>query len=132
HGVVKEEELKEVATLPIEAAADEYLRRALARGAPDNVTVIVATIEAAGDDDEDTAPLPDALEETQPLMALDAAAFDETLKDTQPLPPAPPELADAAAPAPAAPAPRKGRSLLWMLVVIVLAAAGAWFYYWNH
>jgi len=131
HGVVKEDELKEVASLPIEAAADEFIRRALARGAPDNVTVIVATVEAAGEDDEDTAPLPDVLEETQPLMALDSAAFDETLKDTQPLPAVPPEVADAAAPKPA-PAARKGRSLLWMLVVIVLAAAGAWFYYWNH
>jgi len=43
HGVVKEEEMSEIAKMPIDAAADEFLRRALARGAPDNVTVIVAT-----------------------------------------------------------------------------------------
>lgn len=136
HGVVKEDELREVATMPIEAAADEFLRRALDRGAPDNVTVIVAQLQAAeGDEEEDTAPLPDALDETQPLLPADAAAFDETLKDTQPLP-----VAEAAAtiavtsPSAAAPLPNppKRAFLLWpwMLAVIVLAAAGAWFY-WN-
>jgi protein phosphatase len=45
HGVVKEDELRELATLTIEEAADECVRRVLARGAPDNVTVIVARIE---------------------------------------------------------------------------------------
>src|ERR1043165_7150838 len=44
-GVVKEEERQEVAKLPLEEAADEFIKRALARGAPDNVTVIVARIE---------------------------------------------------------------------------------------
>src|SRR5688500_13655784 len=48
HGVVKEDEIKDVATMAtLEAAADEYLRRALERGAPDNVTVIVARVEPA-------------------------------------------------------------------------------------
>lgn len=122
HGVVKEDELKEVAALPIEAAADEFLRRALERGAPDNVTVIVAQVESAdGKEDEDTAPLPDVLDQTQPL---ESAAFDETLKETQPL-----AVAEQPA-APVAPDPPK-RSLLWTLVVLVLAIAGAWFY-WNH
>jgi serine/threonine protein phosphatase PrpC len=146
HGVVKEDELKEVARLPIEAAADEYLRRALDRGAPDNVTVIVARVEATPGHDEDTAPLSDNFEDTQPLEPIDAAAFDETVKDTQPLPvaspeelAAPPEAVQAAdhaaatpAPAPPAPAPPRKRSFLrWTLAVLVLAAAGVWFY-WNH
>ena len=83
HGVVKEDELREVARLPIEAAADEFLRRALDRGAPDNVTVIVARVELGG---EDVEPPVDKFEETQPLEPIDGAAFDETVKDTQPLP----------------------------------------------
>jgi serine/threonine protein phosphatase PrpC len=44
HGVVKEEEMKQVARLSVEAAADEFLRRALEKGAPDNVTVIVGRV----------------------------------------------------------------------------------------
>lgn len=148
HGVVKEDELREVARLPIEAAADEYLRRALDRGAPDNVTVIVARVEARDEEDEDTAPLPDKFEDTQPLEPFDEAAFDETVKDTQPLPvatpeelAAPPEAIEAAehaaatqAPrrAAAAPAPPRKRSFLrWTLAVLIVAAAGVWFY-WNH
>jgi serine/threonine protein phosphatase PrpC len=46
HGVVKEEEMKEVAMLPPEEAANEFVRRALERGAPDNVTIIVARVLA--------------------------------------------------------------------------------------
>lgn len=136
HGVVKEDELKEVAAMAIEAAADEYVRRALDKGAPDNVTVIVARVEAGADGES-----VEKFEDTQPLEPLDASAFDETVKDTQPLPittdadvtapnaEAAPAAAAAPAPAPAKP-PR--RSLLrWTLVALVLAAAGAWFY-WNH
>ena len=48
HGVIREDELKEVARLPVADAADEYVRRALGKGAPDNVTVIVARVEGAG------------------------------------------------------------------------------------
>ena len=142
HGVVKEDELREVAKMPIEAAADEYLRRALERGAPDNVTVIVAQVEAANGEEEDTAPLPETFDETQPLTPIDASAFDETLKDTQPLPSVPSQVAPPQVVPPqvasektaaTAVAQGRGRSLLWMLAFIVLAAAaGAWFYYWNH
>src|SRR5438477_12313483 len=45
HGLVKEPELKDVAKLDIDQAADEFVRLALTRGAPDNVTVIVARVE---------------------------------------------------------------------------------------
>jgi serine/threonine protein phosphatase PrpC len=72
HGVVKLDEIREVAQLPIAQAASEFVRRALDRGAPDNVTVIVAkvlregdaealaddTLAEKGEDQKDTAPLP--------------------------------------------------------------------------
>jgi protein phosphatase len=82
HGLVKEPEIKEVAKLPIEQAADDYVKLALERGAPDNVTVIVARVErgiasaeaAVGDETlSDTA-----LDKTQ---ELDSGAFDDTVKD---------------------------------------------------
>ena len=76
HGLVKEEEMKEVAQLPIEQAADEYLKRALERGAPDNVTVIVARVERSAD-----APaVPELGDET---MAVDP--FEETVRDDESL-----------------------------------------------
>ena len=125
HGLVKEHELKEIARKPIEAAADEYLRKALERGAPDNVTVIVARVED-GEAGEQT--LVEKLDETQPLETI-----DETLKLTQPLPavtiedekphPEPEQRADA----------RSGSPILRWLLILALAvgAAGAWVY-WNH
>jgi serine/threonine protein phosphatase PrpC len=92
HGVVKEHELQEIAAGTIEEAADEFLRRALERGAPDNVTVIVARVEVT----DEPPPLPafnDArFEDTQPLDPLDVNtpldatdALDETVKETQKL-----------------------------------------------
>ena len=74
HGLVKEDELKEVAQLGVEEAADEFVKRALDRGAPDNVTVIVARVERSTD--EDTVP-----GETLAGRTLDLAAFDETISD---------------------------------------------------
>jgi protein phosphatase len=126
HGVVKEEELREVAVLPIEQAADEFLRRALDRGAPDNVTVIVARVEEG--DGEQPARITDKFEDTQPLTPIDSAALDETLKDTMPLR----AVTNAPEPAPA-PIPRQTKRpvLRWTLAILVLAAAGAWFY-WNR
>lgn len=86
HGVVKEQELQEIAAGTIEEAADEFLRRALERGAPDNVTVIVARVEAT----DEPPPLPafndTRFEDTQPLDPLDETqALDESAKDTQKL-----------------------------------------------
>ncbi len=85
HGVVKEQELQEIAAGTIEEAADEFLRRALERGAPDNVTVIVARVEVT-----DEPPPPPAIrfddtrfEDTQPLDPLDDTQIDETVKETQ-------------------------------------------------
>lgn len=90
HGLVKEDELKEVAKLPIAEAADEYLKRALERGAPDNVTVIVARAERSEERVADHR-----LDETQPYLAAndlfdetqrDDAHFEETLKIDPPPP----------------------------------------------
>jgi PPM family protein phosphatase len=48
HGLVREEEIRQVAALPIEEAAQEFIKRAIERGAPDNVTVIIARAEEEG------------------------------------------------------------------------------------
>ncbi|MEA2237749.1 MAG: family protein phosphatase [Thermoanaerobaculia bacterium] len=77
HGLVKEPELKEIAALPIDQAATEYVKRALARGAPDNVTVIVAKIVPV--DDVGDATLVDADE------TLADHPLDETQRDTAPM-----------------------------------------------
>jgi len=69
HGVLKEDELKEVAKLPIERAADEYVRLTLQRGAPDNVTVIVAKVVRAGSAGAGT------------LTESDDTPFDDTLRE---------------------------------------------------
>jgi len=91
HGLVKEPELKEVARLPIDEAADEFVKRALDRGAPDNVTVIVARVERAAGLDETVSE--SAMDETIPMEG----AFDETIRESDtdhaahpPVHPAPP------------------------------------------
>ena len=77
HGLVKEEEMKQVAQMPIAQAAAEFVRRALDRGAPDNVTVIVAKISA----EEDVIS---AGEDT--LVDNKRAALEETQVETAPRP----------------------------------------------
>src|ERR1041385_8306729 len=63
HGLVKEPELKQVATsMPIHQAGDEFVKLAIERGAPDNATVIV---DPHMDDTQD----------------IDPAAFDETVRE---------------------------------------------------
>jgi protein phosphatase len=129
HGVVKEDELREVSKMSIEAAAEEFLRRALERGAPDNVTVIVARVEAT-DDPAVQRTVIEKFDDTQPLEPVDPSQFDETVKDTQKIP----AVVDDPAPTP------EGRLetaptrpvLKWTLVlVLVLGAAGA-VIYWNY
>src|SRR3954466_1178440 len=72
HGLVKQEEILEVAKQPIDVAADDFVKRVLERGAPDNVTVIVARAVRAmpGDDDVTLLDHKDA-EKTQELAAAD-------------------------------------------------------------
>ena len=116
HGLVREPELKEIATAPIDLAADEFVRRALQRGAPDNVTVIVARVEngSLGEEEE-------PLEKTQPMTPVAIAGGDESTKETQKI---------AAAPVgQQPPAPRRHPFLRWMFVfVLLLGAAGVWVY----
>lgn len=105
HGLVKEEEMAEVATLPIAQAASEFVRRALDRGAPDNVTVIVAKVVRAGTKEamgEDTL--------------IEKPVVDETQRDTAPLP----AQSESAVVSPLA------RPSWSVLTVLLLGAAGAW------
>ncbi|MGZ4778202.1 MAG: Stp1/IreP family PP2C-type Ser/Thr phosphatase [Thermoanaerobaculia bacterium] len=86
HGLVREPELKEVAKLPIDEAADEFVKRALERGAPDNVTVIVARVEKSPDlDDTVIETLSD---EAVPLEN----AFDDTVREGEVAHPGPPPV----------------------------------------
>src|SRR3989454_11761033 len=67
HSVVKEEELIGPAKLPIARAAEEYVRLALERGAPDNVTVIVAKVIRVDASSKETE--------------TDAVLFDDTIRE---------------------------------------------------
>ncbi len=81
HGLVKLEELGEIAALPIQKAADEYVRRTLERGAPDNVTVIVAKVIRADEMGDET--LTDSGRET----LSEVGRLEETHPDTAPITP---------------------------------------------
>jgi protein phosphatase len=141
HGLVKEPELKEIAALPIDQAATEYVKRALSRGAPDNVTVIVAKIVPIDDAGIDTLGDGDETLADQP--------FDETQRDTAPITPITEDVGETTLDLPpqaerlektvetpivaqTAPAPR-GSIVKWILIaVLVLGGAGAAWLYWNH
>ncbi len=150
HGLVKEPEIKQIAGLPIDQAATEYVRLALSRGAPDNVTVIVAKIIPLDNIGDET--LVDADE------TLADHPFDETQRDTAPIVPILEEEAKAAEPGdvvettvetpfqaerlektletPIARAkPASGGSFLkWALITILIlgGAAGGWQYWKQH
>jgi protein phosphatase len=161
HGLVKEPELKEIAALPIDQAATEYVKLALSRGAPDNVTVIVARIipleesgsETLVDGDEtladhpldetqrDTAPVlpiadpePEPEPEREPAPAQTEAKPETTFEnaDTTLETPMQPDRLEKTVETPIAAEPA-GSFLKWALIAILLlgGAAGAWFY-WNH
>jgi serine/threonine protein phosphatase PrpC len=72
HGLVKADEMLKVAKMPLEAAANEFVKLALDRGAPDNVTVIVARVVRDASDDTLTD-------------ASGRELFDETVKETSAL-----------------------------------------------
>ena len=83
HGLVKEPEIREIATtLTIEAAANEFVRRALERGAPDNVTVIVARIVRPDELTDDTV-IDRSRETTKKIAVIDEPV--DTLDETQPI-----------------------------------------------
>lgn len=145
HGLVREPELLEIATsLPIEGAANEFLKRALERGAPDNVTVIVARIVRADELTDDTV-IDRRRDSTQKIAAIDVSQFDDTQRDdvpagdsapaieavpaVEPAVEAEPEPEAESAPdqtVPERPAARRNSFLKWtLIVVLVLGAAGA-------
>src|SRR5438128_5817702 len=70
HGLVKDEEMLRISKFPLQQAANEFVKLALERGAPDNVTVIVARVVRADQIGEDT--LTDEAER---------ALYDETMKE---------------------------------------------------
>jgi protein phosphatase len=72
HGLVKENEIKDIAKLSIQQAANDFVKLALERGAPDNVTVIVARVVRADQLGEDTM-----IDEKE----SDRSLFEETMKD---------------------------------------------------
>lgn len=114
HGVVKEDEIREVAGKPLREAAEEFIRRAIERGAPDNVTVIVARVVRASDVGEDTLIEGEArFDETQRSTAK-ISAYDEKVMEAPGTPDVPPPAPPAAssdpaetAPAPALPEPEE-------------------------
>jgi protein phosphatase len=102
HGLVKEEEILDVAKLPIEQAADEFVKRALDRGAPDNVTVIVARVE------------------TEKSPEDDRVLFEETVR----------EKTQSSRPGAGEGRSMGGSVVKWaLLFVAVLGAAGAWLFW---
>lgn len=149
HGLVKEPELLEISKLPIEEAANEYVKRVLERGAPDNVTVIVAKVVRADELTDDTV-IDRRKTTTQKMPAADPS-FDETQRDTDPavaIAPEPeplprtaeielPKTAEVPLPSNAVEtaAPKKsGGALKWTLIVVLALAigtAGAYFFR-NH
>jgi len=110
HGLVKEPELLEIGTsMPIEAAANEFLRRALDRGAPDNVTVIVARIVRPDELTDDTV-IDRSRETTKKVAVIEESPLDET----QPLESSPPELDQTVRVAPKPEPPRRKSFFRWL------------------
>jgi protein phosphatase len=146
HGVVREPEIKEIAKLPIQKAADEFVKLAIERGAPDNVTVIVARVVRSIDGDEtiaDHAVTHDQLDETQrdtdriPIITEEVPA-PLPLPVTVPVeagviaPEPPPTLPPPLPPTLETPLPKTGGSSAakWVLLAILaLGAAGAWMFW---
>lgn len=124
HGLVKEPELLEIAQQPIEEAAAEFVRRAIDRGAPDNVTVIVARVEAALE--------PGAMPAETEVTFADE---DETLRSASATPAARShgDEDETLRSAPVAPAARsRGGIPKWLLVLFVLLAVGGAIAFWAY
>ena len=104
HGVLKQEEILEVGQMDVEAAADEFVKRALGRGAPDNVTVIVARVERQEFDGDAT------------VIDAEAGLFDETVRESLRAK----AEATVEATAPTAPHRHSAAVLKWALLFVVV------------
>ncbi|HUP48507.1 MAG TPA: Stp1/IreP family PP2C-type Ser/Thr phosphatase [Thermoanaerobaculia bacterium] len=131
HGVVKEEEIREIVRLPLERATEELVRLALEKGAPDNVTVIVARVQGGSGVDP----------ETTVLDAEDRALFDDTVRETPPQAERsrPPDsgqaegAAEGAAEAAPAPQPERPLSIVkWTLIFVLLLGAAGGGIFWAQ
>jgi len=134
HGLVKEDEMREVASQPIDVAADDFVKRVLERGAPDNVTVIVArAIRAQPGDDDVTLLDHKRAEKTQEIAAAIIPDAPVTVAPSTTTGETAPETKSVAPPTHQGPSTSLGMTVgKWMLIVVILAGvAGAWFY-WNH
>jgi PPM family protein phosphatase len=139
HGLVRDLEMKEVVKLPLDTVASEFVRRAIERGAPDNVTVIVARVEQESGS-LDLPPIPTTAEipmvETPPSISpaaamappepVSAAAAELLRGDIQPdVPASEPSAADSGKPSGAVLPRRSGRAFWIVLVLLLIVAAGA-------
>lgn len=123
HGLVKEEEMLDIARRPIDSAADEFVKRVLERGAPDNVTVIVArAIRAEPGDDDPTLLDHKRAEKTQELSA---AEIQDAVQQPAPSAENDEKIVEVA------PAQTPGGSgvIKWLLITVVLAGVAAWFFW---
>lgn len=152
HGVVKLDELGEVAGGPPAEAAKEFVRRTLDRGAPDNITVVIAEIGAEQNEvgvaraAPATDPAPDLSAITVPISIGDetipvgflarppvvdvlpeAVPKSEVLADDEPV------VDHSSAPAPSETATRAsaGTLVTWVLIVLLAIGAGAALYFWS-
>src|SRR3954468_12815309 len=124
HGLVKQEEILEVAKQPIDVAADDFVKRVLERGAPDNVTVIVArAIRAMPGDDDVTLLDHKRAEKTQEIAAVDTASLEPSVMPSEV------EASPASLGKPAGDpstslgvTPSHTPVLKWLLIVVLLAA----------
>jgi len=123
HGVVKPDEIKDMVlkASSIEEAADELVKRALERGGPDNVTVIVARAQRLGDEptvvDRDRALYDDTMRENDKVEGHRSSVIGaETPKDPTTDDQRPTTL-------------RAGSMAKWALIfILILATAGTWLF----
>jgi serine/threonine protein phosphatase PrpC len=95
HGLVKDKEMKEVARMPIDRVATEFVQRAIERGAPDNVTVVVAQVIEGEPSDEPVQPRVSAGKTMElPIPEEEAAAAAAAAAQPTPEMLVPPPMAD--------------------------------------
>lgn len=132
HGLVKPNEIQDIVSrLTLEQAADELVKRALERGGPDNVTVIVARIERVDDEptivESDRVPYDETLLEDPRSASVILSRVDGEEsggRDASPLPDSSlsPQLGMTSR-------PRASAVVKWaLLFVAILAMAGAWLF----